>query len=204
MADYTKSQGQSLDWTLLDDYASDEPTVDTGVLAFADNVEVTLHLVVAHIDVVDAAASSVIIRVFVRAGGDAEGWREWVSFQSGGGQATSEGLDDTTSGATIPVDATTDWDDADCQGKTLFLKDVGTLVDSCLVQLKGWTDGVSYTAMDNMVNTYDNSDELYDGVKEHPVNIPAGAANVRVTFTNTHATATYAVRVDYTTVTDIV
>jgi hypothetical protein len=57
--------------------------------------------------------------------------------------------------------------------------------------------------MDAMVNTYDASDELYDGVSQHEVELPPGAATARVTFTNTHGTATYDVRVDYTTVTDI-
>jgi hypothetical protein len=204
MSDFTTNRAQVLDWTTLDDTATDTSAyVSTGVQTVTEGtIEARLHIVVAHQDATDAGTSYVNISVMERVGADDEGWREHIPLQAGGGQATMEGLDNTTSGTTIPVDATTDWDDAD-GGVWLFLKDVGTLADSCLVHVVGWNDGVSYVAANAMENTYDASDELYDGVDQFEVILSPGISAYQVVFFNTHGSATYAVRVDISEVTDI-
>ena len=207
MADYTKSEGQILDWVLLDDFASNAPFVETTVQTKSDEIAHLLNVVVAHADAVDCATSFVIIKVLTRTGADDEAWRVITELQSGGGQAATEGLDAASgSGEANPeriyVDGTLKLDDADC-GTTLFLQDVNTLTDSCLVEIKGWVDGDYYICAWNLVRTYDGDDAVYDGVSQHTVLIPASAQYYNVMCWNTHGTGTYAVRVDYTEVTAI-
>lgn len=195
--DFNKAQGEVLVWTELDDTASDAPTVSTGdETVTAGALKWLLRIVVAHIDALDAASSFVKVVVSTRAGGDSSRYRQWVETQAGGGQALTEDLDDVPSGTTIPVVGTGDWDDAD-GGVWVLIKDVGTLANSELAFIVGWTDGVSYTQSGTVVGTFDASDELYDGVDFINVEIPPGTDVYRVDFFNTHGTATYAVKVDY-------
>lgn len=209
MADFTVAQGQFLDWTLLDDTATDSPSVDSGDLTIpAGALETTLHIVVAHQDTNDASTSYVYVSVYVQAGGNDndEDWREVCTLQAGGGQATTEALDDNSgSGQANPerikVGATTDWDTG--EGEDLFLLDAGTLADSCLVKIVGWSDADYYICAWELENAYDSSDALFDRVDFLNVPLPRGAEKALVIFTNSHGTATYAVRVDYTCVTDI-
>ena len=204
MANYTKSEGQVLDWTLLDDFASNAPFVETTIPTKSNEIAHLLHVVVAHNDIIDAATSHVRIKVLTRAGADDEAWRTVNELQSGGGQATTESLN-ANSGVSeanperIEVASTADWDDADC-GETLFLLDAGTLADSCLVEIEGWADNDYYICAWDLERDYDNADSLFDGVSQHTIVIPASAQYYNVMFWNTHGTATYAVRVDYTEV----
>ena len=207
MADYTKSEGQILDWTLLDDFATDNPWAETTLQTKDSEMIVDLLITVAHNDAVDAATSPVIVRVIARASDDDEGWREIVSFQSGLGQATDEALN-ANSGAgqgnpeRLEVASTADWDDAD-GGIWLFLKDTTVLVDSCLCLIEGWNDNDYYINAWGLVRAYDNADILYDGVDQFVIRLPEGVQYFNVTFYNTHGTATYAVRVDFAEVDDI-
>lgn len=196
--DYNKDQGEVLIWTLLDDTATDAPAATTGEEPVtAGAMRWLLRIVVAHIDTNDAASSPVIVIVStMAAAADNSKYRPWDTWSAGGGQATQEGLDGVPAGTTIPVDATTDWDDAD-GGVWVIIKDVGTLANSELALLVGWTDGVSYTAAFAVTGTFDASDELYDNVTFHDVLLPEGTDKYRVDFFNTHGTATYAVKVDY-------
>lgn len=194
--DFNKAQGEVLIWTILDDTGG-TPTASTGdETVTAGAMQWLLRIVVAHIDTNDASTSIVKVIVSTRAGSDASRYRQWLSTQSGGGQATTEGLDDVPSGTTIPVDATTDWDLAD-GGTWVLIKDVGTLANSELALLVDRTAGVSYTQAGSVVGTFDASDELYDGVDFIDVLLPQGTDVYRVDFYNTHTTATYAVKVDY-------
>ena len=195
--DFNKAQGEVLVWTLLDDTATDAPTVSTGdETVTAGAMSWLLRIVVAHIDTNDAASSFVKVVVSTRAGADASRYRQWVSSEAGGGQAVDETLDDVPSGTTLPTAATGEWDDAD-GGVWVIIKDVGTLANSELAFIVGWTDGVSYTQAGTVVGTFDASDILYDGVDFINVLLPQGTDTYRVDFFNTHSTATYAVKVDY-------
>lgn len=206
MADFTKSQGQILDWTLLDDTGSNNPFAQATMQTKSTELEVELHIVVAHQDTNDATTNYVTVSVIGRAGGDAEGWREIVSVQSGGGQAIAETLA-AASGASqgsperLEVADTTDWDTGAAQW--LFLLDSGTLVDSCLCLIEGWVDADYYINSWDIVRDYDNADILHDGVSQHRVRVPAGIQYFDILFHNADATATYAVRVDYSEVQSI-
>ncbi len=204
MADFTKAQGEILVWTLLDDTGSNAPTATTGEKSVTEGaLSWWLHIVVAHNDDTDAASSYVkVIVSAMAASADNSKYRQIASLQAGRGQATSEGLDDVPSGTTIPVDATGDFDDAD-GGVWVLIKDVGTLANSELALLVGWADGVSYTAAFNVTGTFDAADEIRNGVDFIDVLLPEGTDKYRVDFYNTHGAATYAVKVDYTAVTDI-
>lgn len=207
MADFTKLEGEILDWTLLDDTDTDNPFAETGVQSKPDEMVVDLIITVAHNDAVDAATSFVNVRVLGRLSATAEGWRQIAPFQSGGGQATGQILAAASGSGQgnperIEVADTTAWDTG--AGEMLFLKDVGTLVNSCIVLIEGWVDNDYYINAWELVNAYDNLDYLYDGLSQHLVRIPAGVSEFNVTFSNSHGTATYAVRVDYAEVTELV
>lgn len=203
MADFTKSKGQLLDWTLLDDTATDSPSVETSALALDEELGATLTIVVAHADTTDASTSYVYISVQGKVGSNDEDWRQIVPLQAGGGQATTEALDaESASGQTqVKVAATTDWDTG--QLERLFLKD-GTLINSELITVVGWADADYYIAADNLAYTHAAATALYDHVDEIPIHIPPGYDSVKVIFGNTHGTATYNVKVDYNLITEIV
>jgi len=203
MADFTKSRGQLKDWTLLDDTATDTPTVDSGELDLSGgDIGCILHLVVAHADVVDAATSPVYINVMTKKGSGNEDWGLFAQLQAGGGQAVTEALDaESASGQKqVKVAATTDWDTG--QLERLFLLD-GTPANSELVTVMGWADADYYLVAENLSNTHAIATALFDGVDEIPVYIPPEFQTVKVLFGNSHGTATYYLRVDYELITDI-
>lgn len=207
MADYTKGQGQILDWTLLDDLLSDNPFAETGIQTKSDEIKVSLHIVVAHKDANGAGTAGVVVSVLGRAAADAEGWRKLLEVTAEAGQATAEALN-ANSGAgqanpeRIEVADTTDWDTG--EPEWLFLLDSGTLINSCLCLIEGWVDNDYYINAWNLVNAYDNADLLYDKVSQFTITIPEDIQYFNVTFHNPDGDATYAVRVDYSEVTDIV
>jgi hypothetical protein len=208
MADFTQGQGQILDWTLLDDTASDNPSATTGEKTdLATNINNELRITVAHADANDAASNFVSVVVSTKSGSNNEAWRENAPLSAGGGQALTEALN-AASGASevnperLQVADTTDWDDG--AAHWLFLKDNGTLVDSALVLVGGgWSDNDYYINQWDLIRDYDASDALFDGVDIIKVTLPAGTAAFRVDFFNADGDATYAVRVDYESATDI-
>lgn len=207
MADFDKSEGQILDWTLLDDIGTDNPFAETPIIPRPDTLEFNLNIVVAHKDTTDSTVNNVVVTVMVRTGADDEGWRKLLEVQADAGQALTEILD-ANSGLgqgnpeRIYVAATDDWDDG--LPHWLFLLDAGNLVDSCLCFIEGWADADYYINAWDLVNAYDNADSLFDKVSQFPVRIPAPYQYAKVTFHNPDGAATYAVRVDYAQVDDIV
>ena len=203
MADFTKTKGQLLDWTLLDDTGSDIPSVESSVMALDEEIGAKLMLVVAHADTNDPAGANVYISIQVKVGANDEDWREYVQLTAGGVQATTEALDAESAAAqpNVKVAAATDWDTGMLE--RLFLKD-GTLINSELITVVGWADADYYIAADNLTNTHAIATALFDEVDEIPVFIPKEYDAVKVIFGNSHGTATYNVRVDYNLVTEIV
>lgn len=206
-ADFTKTQGELLDWTVLDDTLSDNPFAESTIQTFPDELEVILHIVVAHTDTNDASANFVTISVIGRVGADNEGWRQLALVQAGGGQATAETLNANSGSSEVGdedqlhVADTTDFDTGTAQW--LFLKDSGTLVNSALCLVKGWVDATHYLNAWDLVGAYDNADILYDAVSVVQVRLSASIQFANITFHNSDSAANYAVRVDYTAATDI-
>ena len=203
--DYTKSAGAvKLDWTLLDDTASDAPFASTGAVTCADDMQVMLHIDVAHLDA--NIPGTVTVSIWVRAGATNESWHRLDSYTCGTVTATKEDLagasgDGQTNAERIEVADTSDWDTG--SEEVLFLYDTGTLADSCIVIIDGWSDNDYYTADHDLVNAYDSGDDLLDDVSMTSIILPAGVIAYKVNFYNNDDDATYAVRVEETKVTDL-
>ena len=171
MADFTKTKGQLIDWTLLDDTGSDIPSVETGALALDEEIGAKLMIVVAHADTNDPAGALVYISIQVKVGANDEDWRQYCQLTAGGVQATLEAIAaQSASGQThIEVADTTDWDTG--QLERLFLMDA-TKINSELVTIVGWADNDYYLAADNLTLTHEDTADLLNKVDEIPVFIP--------------------------------
>jgi len=207
MADLTKNQGQILDWTLLDDTGSDNPFAETGIQTKSDELKVGLNITVAHKDTNDAANAPVTISILARVGTDNEAWRKLFELTAEAGQATGVTLaaasgQGQANPERLEVASTADWDTG--EPEWLFLLDSGTLVDSCLCFIEGWIDNDYYINAWDLVRAYDNADILHNKVSQFKITIPEEYQYFNVVFHNSHGTATYAVRVDYASVTEIV
>ena len=205
MADASKEQGQLMDWTLLDDTGG-TPTLESGVLNSGEGLDSSLdtvvHITMCHADANDAGTASAGWRVLGRVSGTDEGWRQLSEGQADAGQANAGDCDAESAAAqaNVYVTSTTNFENP---GDVYFLMDVGTLADSCLVINKDFANDDYFTHIDNLVNTYDSSDFVYDIVNQWQVRIPVGYEEVKVVFYNTDGDATYACRVDYAQLTDV-
>ena len=207
MADATKVQGVIKDWTLLDDTGSDSPTVDTdntgaGFDIGAGAVDVELNIKIAHIDANAAGVNYVSYKVFGKYGANNEDWGLLTASSSGGGTAVKEDLNGNSATNEIPVADTTDWDTG--LGEKLFIYDTANILNSEVVEIAGWHDTVHYTATHNLTNVHANTADLLDGLNEHRIPIPNGIRYVKVVFSNSDDDANYAVKVDYSAVSEYV
>jgi len=211
MSDFTTERGQLQDWTTLDDTGG-VPTSETSALdgtmtgTLSECLEAMLHIVMAHQDANDASTNNAGYRVLIKVNSNSdEDWRTFFEVQATGGQANAQVLAaNSGSGQANPerieVAATANFD---TPGDVYFLKDAGTLADSCIVVNQDVVTNDYVEHIDDLVNAYDTSDYLYDIVDQWDVLLPRGIQDVKVLFYNTDADATYATRVDYTAVTDI-
>jgi len=206
--DATNLQGQALDWTLLDDTGTDNPSVTTGKIDLSDYVKTTLSLVVAHADANAAGANIVTIKIFAGFGihdPSTNPYEEELRLvgvlTAGGGTAVKEDISGTSNAdqKEITVADTTDWDTG--LGERLFILDA-TPANSEIVTIAGWHDNTHYNAMSNLSNTHLNTADLLDGVTEQTFELPKGARYFKVDFFNSDDDATYYVRCDYIAVTD--
>lgn len=204
-ADATKSQGQLMDWTLLDDTGG-TMFLETNVLdageGYDASVSSMLHIVMANCNT-SAGGDEAGFRIFVRVSGTDEGWREFINMTATGGTANAGDLDDAAAAAqaVIPLTSTTNFE---TPGDIFFLHDVGTMADSTLVIFGGtYVNDVSITVIDNLVNAYDAADFLYDVVDQWNIVLPGGCDEAKVLFYNTDADCNYACRADYSNIDDI-
>lgn len=200
-ADVDKSQGQLYDWTLLDDTGG-TPYLETGVHTYTDTFSSVLHVTMVNIGAAGTAGAQGF-KVFVRYSGTDEGWGEFINLGMGAAASNVGDLDDAAAGAqaVIPLTSTTNFE---TPGDVFFLHDAGTIADSALVIFGGvYTNDVSITVIDNLVNAYDASDNLYDNVVQWPILLPNGCDEAKVLFYNGDADANYACRVDYANEDDV-
>jgi len=203
--DFTKANVAVLDWTALGDTVSDAPFATTGVgelTTVTDDLEVVLHIDVAHVDV-NTNTTGVIVAIYVRIGSTDEFWSLFHQYPASTTTAVTEALDAESAAAQtqVKVAATTDWDTG--KNELLFLWDNGTLADSCLVTVAGWSDADYYTADHNLVNTYAIGDDLFDDVSSVSIQLPSSVSAYKVNFYNQDDDANFAVRVNASKVTDI-
>lgn len=198
-ADYTTSQAVLMDWTLLDDTAA-TPWLETSALTTDTWLGCTLYIDVAHIDA-DAGTAGTKFKIWAKSGATDECWHEVQELSITIGAANAGDVDQACAGAqaNVYLAATANFDGP---GDVFFLRDVGTLADSCLCIVgKATTDDYT-TLIDNLVNTYDDADTTWDIVDQWPVRLGPGYI-YKVTFHNTDSAANYACRVHYVAETDI-
>lgn len=194
----TKSQGELLDWTTLDETVG----VESGVLdsgeGLNDNLIGMLHVVMAHSDG-NANTGTPGFVVLIRVSGTDEGWREHVRMLATTTTANAQVLaaNSGTSQANpdrIEVAATANFDGI---GDCVFLCDEGDITNSCLVFIKDVVTNDYVQNIDDLVGDYDTSDYLYDVVDQWDIELPAGIDEAKVLFFNDDSDSEFAVRVDY-------
>lgn len=203
-ADYTKSVTSLQDWTTLDDTGA-TPSYESTAVSVTDDIETIVHIIIAHQDANAAGDSAyVCVDISSNSSGD-DDWHELTKLAVTGGTANAQVLA-AASGSGQPnedrieVASTTNFENP---GDWYFLKDVGTLADSCVVCNYDYVNDDYVQVVDNLANAYDSSDYLYDIVDMWSVTIPPSANRFRVRAHNEDADATYALYIRYTKVTDI-
>jgi len=207
-ADYTKSQGELMDWTLipLKTTAGTLSSIETGVLDSGEgldaSVTATLHVTIAHTDANALTANSAGFVVLIRVGATDEFWRHYITLYATGGTANVGDCDAESAGAQVNVyvTATTNFEVA---GDVYFLHDADSMVASCLIVNGGYKDDDYIMHVDNLVNTYDAADNVYDIVDQWPITLPSSVQAAKIIFFNNDADCDLAGRVDYTLNTDI-
>lgn len=205
MSDYTKADSQLMDWTTLDDTGA-IPFLETSELDMSDgDMQTVLHIDMAHQDTNDAGTNYAGAIVLVQGGSTDEDWHELCRMQATGGQATSETLAANSGASQANPDRIEVADETGftTYGDAYFLKDAGTLANSCLFVLKDYVTTDYLQAMDNLVNDYDTSDIVYDLVDQWSIQLPDAVSTVKVAFYNADGDATYACRVQVSQVTDL-
>lgn len=207
MADNTKSRGELMGYTLLDDTGGvpfvKSPDLDNGE-GLDSNIRGHITVVMAHNDANDAAANFASAIVETNSGADVNGWKEYIRKYATGGQANAQQLDAATGlgqgePARVYVGSTTNFE---IPGSQYFLKDAGTLANSCLIRNVGYANDDYIINIDNLAKLYDNADFVYDIVDIWKIKIPPETQQLRVIFTNPDGDATYACKIDYSLVTD--
>ena len=196
----TKSQGELMDWTLLDDTGSATMFLESAVFdageGYDDSLSSTLLVTMVNIGAAGTADAQGFA-VYVRMGATDESWRQFQKLPMDATASTVGDLDDGAAAAqaVIPLTATTGFE---TPGSMYFIRDETTIADSALVIFGGtYTNDVSITVIDNLVNTYDADDNMYSNVQQWPIVLPGGCDEAKVLFFNGDADANYACRVDY-------
>lgn len=198
MATATKSQGQLMDWTSLDETVGVESGILNSGEGYDNDLHATLHITMGHSDG-NANTGTPGCSVLVRYGSTDETWIEWVRLlattttanaqilaaNSGSGQGNPE---------RIEVAATANFQGI---GDRIMLVDEGAITNSTVVSIKDWVTDDYIVSMDNLVGAYDTSDYVYDVVDEWSVELPAGCDEAKVLFFNDDADSEFACRVDY-------
>ena len=204
MADFTiAAPGQLLDWSILDDTGGD-PFLSGGIITSDSWLGTNLMIDMAHADANDAGTNEAMVKVWTKGGTTNEDWHLWATYTANAGQANAQVLA-ANSGAgqanpdRIEVAATANFQ---IPGDMYFLRDMGTLVDSCLVTNRDYVSNDYVRAVHDLVNAYDSADYLYDIVDQWTVTIPP-TKYILVTFHNKDDDATYACRIQYEAITDI-
>ncbi len=210
--DATKTQGILTDWTAVPVHVTDGSAtngLESAVLDSGESLDSAV-LAIIHIDMCHAAtttatAGSAGVIVFVKSGTTDETWHEFIRFPMTAGTANSQSLAATSGSGQgnperVELALTTNFETA---GDVYFLKDAGTLANSCLVTNIGYKDDDYLISMDNLVNTYGTDDYLIDIVEQWSIALPSTVQAAKVFFFNNDTDAHYAARVHYTLVTDI-
>lgn len=204
MADMTiAAPVQLLDWSILDDTGGD-PFLSGGIITSDSWLNTNLMIDMVHADTNDTGSNEAMCKIWSKGGIANEDWHLWMQLNASAGQANGQILA-AASGAgqanpdRIEVAATANFQ---TPGDMYFIRDMGTLVDSCLVTNRDYITNDYIRIVHDLVNAYDNADYLYDIVDQWIVSVPP-TKYILITFHNTDGDATYACRIQYEAITDI-
>lgn len=192
-ADYTTTKGVLMDWTLLDDTAA-TPYLESDPLVTDTWIGAIIYIDVAHADT-NAVATAGVVKIWAKSGTTDEDWHEIQELSIDDDTANAGDIDDAcpSANATLYLTSTTNFETS---GDVYFVKDVGTLANSCLIINGTFSNDVHVISVDPRVNAYDASDYAYDVVDQWPVRLGPGFT-YKVTFHNKDADATFACRIRY-------
>ena len=209
--DATKTQGILMDWTAVPVHttagtlsSTESNELDSGE-SLDSAVSAIIHIDMCHAATTTATAGSAGVIVFIKSGTTDETWHEFIRFDMTAGTANSQALAAASGSGQgdperIEVALTTNFE---ATGDVYFLKDAGTLANSCLVTNAGYKNDDYMMSMDDLVNAYGTDDYLIDIVDQWSVALPPTTQSAKVLCYNNDTDANYAAKVHYTLVTDI-
>lgn len=195
----TKSRGELLGWTLLDDTAG-IPTLISNVLDSGEGLNTSevclLHIDMCHADT-NAAGNYAYCIVLIRGGGNDDDWHVLIKLQATYGTANQGDCDQASASGqpNVYVTSTTNFENP---GDVYFLKDEGSLTNSQLIMNKDYVNDDYIINIKNLTNTFDDADNVYDIVDQWNIPLPKSVEEAMVVFSNEDADATYACRIQYT------
>lgn len=196
MAANTKANTQVDDWTTTGTAA----LVEGSPADVSTTLRAGLLVTIGHSDA-NANALGALVIVQGRYGANDEDWRDLYRIRMAAGTADTTTLDAeaTSPTSTIPLTATGDF-------QTLGLKAIiinGTLGNSEVVTVSGWSAGVSIAAVDNLQNTQQNGLSIFNIVDEKLFPLPDEVSTARVLIVNEDADSSLTFRVDLAEVSSI-
>ncbi len=159
----------------------------------------TLGITVCH-DSANPHANGVLTRIECRMGSNDEDWVLLQDWRTAGGTANTIDVDDTSSGTTLKISATANFE---TKMDKYFVKDQGTIADSEVVVNNGFSSNDYVTTLDNLANAKDSADDVYDIVEEYQIRLPDEASTVRIVTWNDDADCTVVTRIVASRVTAI-
>ncbi len=142
--------------------------------------EAGVMVVVCPIEAV-ANALGALVTVEGRFGANDEDWRDLYTLRMGAGTAKTTDVDVESSGVTLSVTSTTDFEQA---GTQFLVHDTVTPVNSELARTQTFDNDVSITLEDALKNTQPITSDIYDIVATKYFPIPPEVKTVRIILIN--------------------
>lgn len=140
-------------------------------------IQMALSTVTAH------TGTKVIIEVSGESSGD-DAWSELLPpFIELIATAKKVNCDQNSSGSTLYVDSTTDFE---TKGDRYFVEDTNDVTKCEIVRNNGFSNDDYITTLDAITDQKDSDDDVFDTVAELPVYIPFGWSRARVLYDNTY------------------
>lgn len=196
MSDFTKTGSQIDEWAVVTAATMREGAAT----AIADDMAVMLEITVAKNEAVaHDGHCEVIVETSGNTSGD-EDWTELCLFEIDAETATKTDVDQNSSSTTLYVTSTTNMETT---GDLLFVHDTNAIADSEIVRVNGYSNDDYITLLDALTNAKDTDDDVYTGVNQWIVSVPAEARRVRVLVNNKDADCNVVSRTRIAKVTDI-
>lgn len=174
LAALTITSASVTDWTAVAEAATGE----SGVVTLSTSYATTIHIQ-AFLDAVDQhEGTEFVIQVSSNTAGD-EDWHDYLRFVGLVGTANTEAITDNPLAATsttITVADTGGGYETEPMGKWIAIED-GTLADSELIWLTGFTADTSITCQDGTTNAHVQTTAMFDIALSRSFTLPIGAGS---------------------------